>query len=68
MEYCKLKHWNQPEFVVVSEFGPPHLRSFLMKVTVNNVDYQPTTSSLNKKTAKANAAIVCLQSLGLLPT
>lgn len=37
------------------------------QVTVNGVDYQPTIASENKKKAKADAATVALQELGLLP-
>ena len=37
-----------------------------MKVTVNNLDFQPASGSSNKKLAKTNAAIACLQSFGIL--
>ena len=66
IEYCKIEKWSTPEFFLVSESGPPHLRVFLIKVTVNNIDYQPSSGSSNKKMAKTNAAIVCLQALGLM--
>jgi hypothetical protein len=36
-----------------------------MKVIVNNLEYQPASGSTNKKMAKTNAAIACLQNLGL---
>lgn len=38
-----------------------------MQVILNGVEYQPSVASPNKKEAKANAAAVCLQQLGLLP-
>jgi hypothetical protein len=36
-----------------------------MKVIVNNLEYQSASGSPNKKMAKTNAAIACLQNLGL---
>jgi hypothetical protein len=41
-------------------------RSDIFQCTVNGVDYQPTIASDNKKQAKANAAIVALQELGMM--
>lgn len=38
-----------------------------LQVTVNGVEYQPNVASANKKQAKADAAQLCLQKLGLLP-
>lgn len=34
---------------------------------VNGTEYQPDAASPNKKQAKADAARLCLQKLGLLP-
>ncbi|BFZ24830.1 hypothetical protein BsWGS_27869 [Bradybaena similaris] len=67
MELCNRRKWGAPEFTVVSESGPDHKKNFLFKVKVNNVEYQPTSPSSNKKTAKALCAAICLQEMGLLP-
>ncbi|GAB1605043.1 protein SON-like isoform X1 [Argonauta hians] len=62
----KLK-WGAPIFQQIEERGPDHKKTFKYKVCVNNITYQPTTSSNSKKTGRAKAAIVCLHNLGLLP-
>ena len=64
IELSKAKRWPEPVFELVGESGPPHLRNFLFKVTLNGVPYQPSAYSANKKAAKAEAALVCLQALG----
>ncbi|CAG0891329.1 unnamed protein product [Cyprideis torosa] len=67
MELTAKRRWGAPSWEtmeVVSEGG----RKFLMKVTVNGREYQPTSASTTKKQAKAMAATVCLQSFGLLPS
>lgn len=66
-EYCAFKKWPQPHYELVHESGPPHRPNFIMKVTVNNIDYKPTVPHTNKKQAKALAASVCLQAFKLLP-
>lgn len=38
----------------------------MLKVKVNGIEYKPSVASPNKKQAKAEAAQICLQSLGLL--
>lgn len=65
-EACLKRKWKQPVYSVVNEDGPPHKPHFLMKCTLNQVDYIPSFSSPNKKLAKAIAAIVCLQAFGLI--
>lgn len=40
---------------------------FLFQVLLNGVEYKPNIVSPNKKEAKANAATICLQQLGILP-
>lgn len=67
IELCNKKRILQPDFVMVHHSGPDHRKSFLFKVTVNGVDYQPQTASPNKKHAKAMAATVALQALGEVP-
>ncbi|KAM4710888.1 uncharacterized protein sonb [Anableps anableps] len=67
IELCNKKRIMQPDFVMVHHSGPDHRKSFLFKVTVNGVDYQPQTASPNKKHAKAMAATVALQALGEVP-
>lgn len=58
------KRLGIPEYNIVFESGQSHSKNFLMKVTVNNVDYQPTVASPNKKHAKAQAAMTALKILG----
>ncbi|GFS17553.1 protein SON [Elysia marginata] len=67
MELCNRRKWGPPVFTVVDESGPDHKKNFLFKVKINNIEYQPTVPSSNKKTAKAQCAGVCLQELGLIP-
>ncbi|XP_047432368.1 protein SON isoform X2 [Mugil cephalus] len=67
IELCNKKRIMQPDFVMVHHSGPDHRKNFLFKVTVNGMDYQPHTSSPNKKHAKAMAATVALQALGEVP-
>ncbi|KAM8902662.1 uncharacterized protein sonb [Spinachia spinachia] len=67
IELCNKRRIMQPDFVMVHHSGPDHRKNFLFKVTVNGVDYQPQTTSPNKKHAKAMAATVALQALGEVP-
>ena len=67
MELCNRRKWGAPSFDLVHESGPAHKKNFLFKVKVNNMEYQSTITSTNKKQAKAQAATVCLQELGLVP-
>ncbi|XP_019849433.1 PREDICTED: protein SON-like isoform X1 [Amphimedon queenslandica] len=60
------KLWDPPSYEIVSETGPPHMRIFIYKVTVNGDTYQPSCGTSNKKLAKAQAALTCLKSLGLI--
>lgn len=66
MELCSKKRWTPPSFTCL-ETGPPNNRRFLWKAVVNGVEYQPAVPSNNKKTGKAQACQVVLQSLGLVP-
>ena len=40
----------------------------LLQVRVNGNEYKPSVASPNKKQAKAEAATICLQALGVLPS
>ncbi|CAG2174804.1 unnamed protein product [Oppiella nova] len=66
-EMCAKRKVSVPVYEQVSEEGPAHRKNFTFKVIMGGVEYQPSVSSANKKLAKALAASVCLQSLGLLP-
>ena len=66
MELATKRKWGPPNFVQIFECGPPHKKQYIYKVTVANNDYQPTVASDNKKKAKADAATVALQKMGLL--
>ena len=63
-ELCQKNKLAPPEFHLESVDGPPHRQSFLISVTVNDIHYQPTSSSATKKEAKTLAATLALQSLG----
>ena len=45
----------------------PFLYNLIGQVNVNGNDYMPTVAVDNKKKAKANAAMACLQQMGLVP-
>ena len=40
------------------------MKNFMFCVVINDVPYQPTAYSSNKKAAKAEAALACLRGLG----
>lgn len=65
-EVCLKRKWKPPTYTIVSEDGPAHKKNFLIKCTLNKVEYLPSFSSPNKKLAKALASLVCLQSFGLI--
>ena len=67
MELATKRKWGPPNFVQIFEIGPPHKKQYIFKVTVAGQEFQPTIASENKKKAKADAACVALQELGLLP-
>ncbi|KAF5270378.1 hypothetical protein FQR65_LT05566 [Abscondita terminalis] len=65
-EYTAKKKLGAPQYTLCMESGPDHKKLFLFKVTVNGIEYKPDTASPNKKQAKADAAKLCLQQIGLL--
>ncbi|XP_066478606.1 protein SON [Tiliqua scincoides] len=67
VEACNKRRWSPPVFVLVHDNGPEHRKHFLFKVMVNGVEHKPTNPSPNKKHAKAAAATVALQALGIVP-
>ncbi|XP_066999479.2 protein Son isoform X2 [Anabrus simplex] len=67
VELCSKRKWGAPHFELLFECGPDHRKNFLFRVRVDGVEYKPSVASPNKKQAKAEAATVCLQSLGVLP-
>lgn len=67
-EYASKKKLGAPEYILEFECGPDHKKNFLFKVVLNGVEYKPNIASCNKKEAKAAAAKVCLQQIGLLPS
>ena len=64
-EICSKKKLGVPGYTCVFENGAAHNKTFLMKCTIQNVDYQPSVASPNKKHAKAQAALTALKILGL---
>ncbi|XP_044740119.1 protein Son [Chrysoperla carnea] len=67
-EYACKRKLGVPQYELCFECGPSHKKNFLFKVKINGVEYQPSVASPNKKQAKADAATVCLQQLGILPS
>nr|CAI5838941.1 unnamed protein product [Callosobruchus analis] len=67
-EYASKRKLGAPQYVLDFECGPDHKKNFLFKVVLNGVEYKPNVASQNKKEAKAAAATLCLQQIGLLPT
>ncbi|CAN7981974.1 unnamed protein product, partial [Ixodes pacificus] len=79
-EMCIKARWGPPEFVLVNESGPDHKKMFLnffnagtkvmlfllFQVKVNGMEFQPAERSANKKHAKAQAAMLCLQETGII--
>merc|ERR1712059_61840 len=65
-ELCSKRRWGPPIFTQAFECGPPHKKQYIFKVNVNGTDYSATVAVDNKKKAKANAAMSCLQILGLV--
>ncbi|XP_050701554.1 protein Son-like [Eriocheir sinensis] len=64
-ELCTRHKWPAPKFEVVDYSGPDHKKNFLMKVIVNGQEYKPEEASTSKKIAKAEAAAMFLESLGM---
>ncbi|GIX82581.1 protein SON [Caerostris darwini] len=67
MELCSKRKWKPPTYTIIKDSGPPHKKQFLFKVEVNGTDYQPVVASSNKKVAKSDAAVLCLQALKVFP-
>lgn len=67
-ELCAKRKWSPPLYTLLKEAGPSHKRLFLFKVNVNNVEYQPKDLCANKKLAKAQAAVLCLNAVGVAPS
>ncbi|XP_077488003.1 uncharacterized protein LOC144098921 isoform X2 [Amblyomma americanum] len=65
-ELCIKSRWGPPEFTLAEESGPDHKKTFLFKVKVNGREYQPREPSANKKHARAQAAMLCLQETGVI--
>uniref|UniRef100_UPI00358ED3E4 protein SON isoform X2 n=1 Tax=Myxine glutinosa TaxID=7769 RepID=UPI00358ED3E4 len=63
-EICGKRHWPNARFMLAQEAGPNHKKTFIYRVVVNGMPYQPILPSPNKKTAKAAAAYAALQGLG----
>ncbi|CAI8058112.1 Protein Son [Geodia barretti] len=65
-EICAKKHWDPPHYELVTSAGPSHNMNFLYKVVLPCGSFQPAVASTNKKQAKAQAALACLQGIGLV--
>lgn len=66
-ELCSKRRWGPPIFTQAFECGPPHKKQYIIKVNVNGTDYMGSVAVNDKKKAKANAAMYCLQTMGLVP-
>jgi protein SON len=60
------RSWGTPAFHLVKEEGHAHKKTFLFKVKINGLDYQPTVKGSSKKLAKAEFAKWSLDPLGLI--
>ena len=60
-EFCAKRKMPAPSYEIIQQTGPDHKKAFIMKVTVNEIEYQPLITSRSKKDAKALAATVCLE-------
>ncbi|XP_062906516.1 protein SON-like isoform X3 [Mobula hypostoma] len=67
IEICNKRKWPPPKFLMVCDSGPDHCKHFLFKVMINGTEYKPSLASPNKKHAKASAATIALQAIGLVP-
>ncbi|XP_059049948.1 protein Son [Achroia grisella] len=65
-EYCSKQKLGPPEYNLCFECGPDHKKNFLFKVKVAGTEYQPAVASANKKQAKADAAQLALQKIGIV--
>ncbi|XP_050678916.1 protein Son isoform X1 [Leptidea sinapis] len=65
-EYCSKQKLGPPEYNLCFECGPDHKKNFLFRVKVAGIEYQPAVASANKKQAKADAAQLALQKLGIV--
>jgi len=66
-ELCSKRRWGPPIFSQAFDCGPPHKKQYVFKVLVDGRDYMANVAVNDKKKAKANAAMVCLQTMGLVP-
>jgi len=66
-ELCSKRRWGPPVFEQAFDCGPPHKKQYVYKVIVNGRDFMANVAVDNKKKAKSNAAMVCLQVMGLVP-
>ena len=66
---CGPPHKKQYVYKVCLDLNKQNLSLliFCIQVNVNGADYMPTVAVDNKKKAKANAAMACLQQMGLVP-
>ncbi|CAG0893834.1 unnamed protein product [Darwinula stevensoni] len=62
-ELSEKNGWGQPKYVDVGESGAAHDKMFIVKVVVNDKEYQPPKPGKSKKEARAIAASFCLESL-----
>ncbi|CAH0552524.1 unnamed protein product [Brassicogethes aeneus] len=65
-EYASKRKLGAPQYILCFECGPDHKKNFLFKVLLNGIEYKPNVASANKKDAKAAAASLCLQTIGLV--
>jgi len=66
LEFVQAKKLQSPRYVLISEEGPNHNRTFTVEVMVNNLS-SGAGSGRSKKEAEQNAAFEALEKLGVLP-
>ncbi len=62
LEYAQANKMENPTYVVVSEEGPQHNRTFTIKVMIGDIEYG-IGKGKNKKTAEQNAAHAALMKI-----
>lgn len=64
-EWAIINHQENPEYIVIQEFGDDHDKTFVMQVQVNGRVYGQGKAK-NKRDAKKQAATLALKNLGLI--
>ena len=64
LEYAQANRLENPSYTVISEEGPPHNRTFTIKVFIGDIEYG-IGKGKNKKSAEQKAAEAALMKIGI---